>query len=207
MWFGKKKHSTSTIDVVCGCFPHSLRDDVLVILELLQAAPYELKSSSGGCCNVGDESVFLTSRVSFPKVKEADLKSLTEQQRAVLAALMTRHHDGYQRQYWVRVLCAHPRSWTAPYLADSLGDYVVEIQQVICDSVSSEWKMVMADYRLHNPDRIQPLNARILSYWNTYHRWYPPNILNLREHPGYVAAVELGLWDKSIAKRLLQRQG
>ena len=117
---------------------------------------------------------------------------------------MTRHHDGHQREYWVKVLCANPSPWTAPYLAALLGDYVIQVLEAVRESLTDEWKPIMASYASENQISLRALNHRILNYWTIYYRYLSPNIRILTDYPGYLVADQLGLWDRRTAPKLIR---
>ena len=120
---------------------------------------------------------------------------------------MTRHHDGYQREYWGRILCGHPVDWSVPFVVDLLGDYVFQILRMLNNNLGEAWESPMRRLSEENVEFQERLNHRILNYWNEHYRWYPPNIRRLRDYPAFAASCRLGLWDKNVAKRTLKRQG
>lgn len=205
MWFIKKRHSKATESKIHSAFPRRLRDSVKVALGKFGVAPHEPLVDPGCEVLVADELLSIPYRVYFPPSSINQIGDLTPTERAIFAAIMTRHHDGHQREYWARILCGHPSSWTAPYLAALLGDYVIQVLKAICRDVTDDWKPIMAKYSEQNRISLSGLNHRILTYWTIYYRHHPPNIRILTDYPGYRLADKLGLWDRRTAPKLLRK--
>jgi hypothetical protein len=177
----------------------SLADDVSKVMEVVQATDIEPHTASAYRCKVGDEEVTIPYRVYFSEMSTNDLHRLATNQKPILAAIMTLHHSGYQREIWAEQLAAYPFTWTTPFMALLLGDYVREVLAVIERSVNSEWVPLFHEFAAKNPEWKRPLNHRILSYWDIYYRWQIPR---LTDYPGYRVAERLGVWDKKTAPKL-----
>lgn len=205
MWFTKKQHSENTKSLIRAAFPERLRDDAIVALDSAGIAAHEPFADPSHQFLVDGELVTIPYRVYFPPASIADIGGLTALQQAIFAAFMTRHHDGHQREYWTRILTVNPSSWTAPYLASLLGDYVIQVLEAIRESLTNEWKPIMERYAVENQVSLRALNHRILNYWTIYYRYFTPNIRNLTEYPGYGVAEQLGLWDRRTAPKLIRK--
>jgi hypothetical protein len=205
MWFTKKQHSKATKDAICAAFPEHLRDDALVALDNAEIAAHE--PSVDHCNRSLVEGILLSIpyRVYFPRCHIETLQHLTERERTIYACIMTRHHDGHEREYWARILCASPTTWTAPFVAMLLGDYVIQVLTALRDSITPAWLPIMSDYASQNKICLRSLNHRILNYWTLYYRYYSPNIRILTDYPGYSIANKLGLWDRRTAPKLLRK--
>ena len=205
MWFSKKQHSATTMSLMIAAFPQCLRDDVIVALSAAGIAPHEPHMDIGDKSEVDGCEVIIPSRVYFPPARTSDTEGLAPQQKAIFASIMTRHHDGHQREYWARVLCSHPATWTAPYLAAILGDYVIEVLEAVSKNLTADWASIMEHYASENHVCLRALNHRILTYWSIYYRYSAPNIRFLTDYPGYIVAAQLGLWDRRTAPKLLRK--
>jgi len=205
MWFVKKQHSATTKSLVCAAFPDCLRDDVLLALPFEGIAPHEPHIDPRYQSRVEGSVIALPYRVYFPPARMDDINALNRQQQAIFAAIMTRHHDGHQREYWTRILCSHPAAWAAPYIAGLLGDYVIQVLAAVRESLTPEWLPIMIRYAAENQICLRSLNHRIINYWTLYYRYSPPNIRKLTEYPGYTVAQQLGLWDRRTAPKLLRK--
>lgn len=209
MWFTnfiKKKHSLLTKSRVMDGFPVNLHVDVQAVLDTLAIAPHEPHMNGSYRSVLLGAEITIPARVYFPASEIKDIAHLSVVQQAVFAAVMTRHFDGHQREYWVRVLCSHPSEWTASYLAFVLGDYVVQVLATVDQCLTPDWYPLIRQHAQENHICLKALNHRILNYWTLYYRYHPPNYRRLKDYPGYIIAERLGLWDKKTAPKLLRKR-
>lgn len=174
--------------MINNAFPNELVNDVLQILKLL---PFERKTiESDEWLYAGESRITIPARVYFSEPQE--LEGLTETQMTILCAIMTRHHCGYVRQQWADRLLAFPSPWTTPFLALLLGEYVIEIVEMLGKKVDNRWLPFFQEFATRNPDSIRLINQRIISYWDCYYKHQYPNLC---DYPGYQVALRLGLWN------------
>lgn len=193
------------MSLVCSAFPEQLGDAVASALGKAGIASHEPFVDPDQEVRVDGELVSIPYRVYFPPAGIKDIEGLTATEQAIFASFMTRHHDGHQREYWAQILCKHPSSWTAPYLAALLGDYVIQVLEAVRSALPEEWKPIMAQYAEENQISLRALNQRILTYWAIYYRCFSTNIRFLTDYPGYRVAEDLGLWDRRTAPKLLKK--
>jgi len=205
VWFVRKRHSAETEAAIFAAFPAFLGDGVRAVLDFLKVAPHEPHVDAAYRAVVCGQDVVLPCRVYFPAVRPENAGSLTDRQRAILSALMSRHHDGHQRELWARVLCSHPAEWSVPFIAFLLGDYVIQVLRAVDESLTSGWTELFDSFIAENGIERRPLNHRILNYWTLYYRYHGPNIRKLTDYPGYAVAKRLGLWDNHTAPKLLRK--
>lgn len=113
----------------------------------------------------------------------------------VLAAWMTRGHDGRVREEALRALLAHRHEeWHPPFVIQLLGEYVVESCEVIAEYVRDVLPrdpLAVSSYRsfwLASPSFVCLTRARVASYWAAYH-WRSSTKLG---YPGRAALDGLG---------------
>ena len=198
----KKRHSKNTIEVIRAAFPTSRVDDLTEVLTRIPVADHEPHTDDPNRVNIGDLEIFIPSRVYFPEIDPRDCNDLSDTQNAILAAIYTRHHSGFQREIWAGRLLNHPAPWTSPFLALLLGDYVIEVIVRLEKGLTEDWEAPIRDFAASNPKWRRPLNHRILTYWDIYYRHKIPRIT---DYPGYRLADRLGLWDKKTAPKLIKK--
>ncbi len=206
MRFTSNKHTAETTKAILGAFPSSLSDDVHTVLKILAVAKHEVSLDTHYSSYVHVENIVLPYRVYFPPISPKNIQHLTMQQRSLVAAIMTRHHDGFQREIWISELCAYPVDWAVPFIVYALGDYVVEVQQAIERSINTKWLDLFHDHLAKNGIECRSLSQRILTYWTEYYRTHDVKMKWLKDYPGFIAATKLGVWDKNVACKLLRRQ-
>ena len=145
-------------------------------------------------------------RVYFPSLSPSEIKHLPKQQRVIIASIMSRHHDGFQRESWIRELCSYPLEWTVPYIAYALGDYVVEVVSAIEASITSSWVDLFHSFKADSYIDSHSLSQRILTYWSIYYGFGGRRYTWLENYPSYRVANKLGIWDKMVARQLIRKQ-
>ncbi|MBN8421554.1 MAG: hypothetical protein J0L73_21745 [Verrucomicrobia bacterium] len=197
----KQRHSNNTLVVIQAAFPHSLADDVLEVMKVIPATDSEPHGDAAFKVYIDSGELKIPYRVYFPEVYSWQHKDLTNTQKAILAAIFTRHHSGYQREIWADKLTLHPSEWSTPFIAALFGDYVEEILAVLESKLGDNWGSLIQELAVRNPKWRRPLNHQILNYWAIYYRQKTPF---LTDYPGYKLAERFGLWDKKTAPRLIK---
>ena len=198
-----KRHSQNTLDVIYAAFPKTLNDDVLEVMKRIPVTDIEPHTKYAYRVRLAEGGIKIPTRVYFPEIAPNGHEDLSDPQRAILAAIFTRHHSGYQREIWVEQLMKYPNPWAAPFIASLLGEYVVEILILLERSVDDSWESLIYDFAALNPEWTRPLNHQILSYWTAYHR---PKIPRLLDYPGYRLAVKWGLWNNKTAPKIIRAE-
>ncbi|RYD18742.1 MAG: hypothetical protein EOP88_21515 [Verrucomicrobiaceae bacterium] len=195
------RHSPNTREAVRAAFPAELEADVDWVLNQLGVARHEpqdevmLRLADGG-------EAAIPYRVYFPEKSPAGSHPHTTARKAILAAILTRHHSGFQRQTWARELAAFPLPWATPFMALLLDDYVCQIPAMLEKSLDEEWIPLLKQFGEGNPEWRATFNSRTVSYWAEFYR---QPFLWFDDYPGYRAAVRFGLWNGKTCHRLLTR--
>jgi len=197
----KKKHSPESLSSIFGAFPKDMHDDVIVVMDHVEVGIHEPHMYDPDHLFLRGDSITVPYRVYFPEINPTSIKGFTSVQMAILAAIMTRHHSGYQRQVWAKLLSRYPADWTTPFMALLLGDYVCEILATLDDGLSPAWGALFETFSIENPEWSRPLTHRIITYWDIYYRRRIPSLV---EYPGYRVTERLGLWDRKAAPKLMQ---
>src|SRR5277367_3073302 len=105
-----------------GAFPATLSADLDQVLAVVPTATHEPSKMDVGPVVVGNERVFIPSRIYFPEPTVADSLGLSERQLRLLCCLYTRHNDGFVRQKYVESLLSSTEMWVAPFIVALLGE-------------------------------------------------------------------------------------
>lgn len=104
----------------------------------------------------------------------SDLRALIDEaagdSHALALCLGTRHWNGYVREECLRQLISTDRPWAAPFLVQLLGEYVIEIVEVIADAIRQETVQDLSDFARENPKFMAITRQRATSYWDCYFR-------------------------------------
>lgn len=116
--------------------------------------------------------------------------------------IYSRHNDGFVRQRsLVSLLCAD-EDWVVPFVLQLLGEYVVQIVQVLHSAQDTLCRGQYSEFTRQNPEFVARTKSRIVSYWDCYYRDEFPTI---SQYPGYLVAARLGWWKRSDVRRIRAR--
>lgn len=179
-------------------FPSALRLDVEVVLGALPLRPNLPSGDNLGTVVVQGESLRIPSRVYLPEPEPLQLRALTANQQLIVHCLFTRHHDGHVRERMLRRALPHCTAWTVPFFVQLLGEYVVEIVDVLEKGIRPEHEQLYAEFLMQNPLFWGRTCQRVISYWHCYYRREFPNRQN---YPGTRLVVQLEKWRSTSLSR------
>jgi len=146
-------------------FPAALHGDVLAALAVLPENPRVFGTFS---VRVGGEAVMLPERIYHPTIAVAD--KLTPLQQELIHCLMTRHQDGFVRQEYLARIIGSRRPWVCPFVVKLVGEYVIEILQVIQQNLGGLDSSMYRHFLTENPEFLAITGQRVVSYWDCYYR-------------------------------------
>ena len=149
-----------------NAFPSALRDDALRVVSVL---PQTSPNTHSFCVEIGNDTVWIPYRI-YHDPTLIDSASLTPTQNELLACLLTRHHDGLIREAYLSKILNSKQVWVPPFVVQLVGEYVIEIIRSIRDSVQYLDPGVYRAFLTRNPLFYRTTKARVISYWNCYHR-------------------------------------
>lgn len=150
-------------------FPASLRTDAMRAAERVSKAIADVQWTERFELNVGEEVVAIPARLRF-EVWNRGIDGPTDVIRLMTRCLETRSNDGYQRQRANMDLLANPQPWSAPFIVDLIGSYVIEILDDIYREMSPDGLAILAGSIADNPRRWERTKKRVTSYWDVYYR-------------------------------------
>lgn len=122
------------------------------------------------------EPVAIPYRVYNPVPPPDFASGLSRTEQAVTAAIYSRHHNGLIRQRALGTLLNCDEPWTAPFIVQLLGEYVIQIcadienfTRTALPSRPAMQASLSAFLRL-NPDFAELTRQRAVSYWSCYYR-------------------------------------
>ncbi|HMD09988.1 MAG TPA: hypothetical protein VKH63_20810 [Candidatus Acidoferrum sp.] len=147
-------------------FPSSVRDDVLAAVSVLPENPHGGRPSQ---VRVNSETIEIPTRV-YHNTDSIAKRELSGTQWHLLSCILTRHRDGYVRQNHLEqiISCSYP--WVPAYVIQLLGEYVVEIQQLIEARLKDLEPSVYRTFLLANPEFLAHTEQRVISYWDCFYR-------------------------------------
>ena len=147
-------------------FPSNVRNDVLVALSALPDNPHGVGSFTA---QVNGEAVSIPYRV-YHDTTLIHVDKLSSLQIHLIDCVLTRHNDGILRQKHLVRMVTSGNPWVPPFVVQLVGEYVVEIIQVIAANLSNLNVSLYARFLRANPDFLALTEQRVTSYWDCYHR-------------------------------------
>jgi hypothetical protein len=153
---------------------------------------------------VAGESINALLRVYNAEPEIGPIASWSIEQGLIRACIYTRHCDGFVRQRYVEALLARSEPWIPAFILQLLGEYVIEIAQVIYRGLDVIPRDQYHSFAGANPAFIARICQQIVSY---YH-WISPSTSGgpFWTAPSYAVMNELGLWDRRVGARLLRHR-
>jgi hypothetical protein len=201
------------IGTLVRAFPSVLADDVRVVAGIL---PFEEREILAGVetvrwvdnfvstinpqeiiVDVGGDTIRLPYRVYFKEPQLAQVESLTPVQQSILHCIYLRHHDGYIRQKHLESLTSISENFVRPFVIQLLGEYVIEILQVINRRLNDDVATGYASFLLANKSYWQRIQSRMISYWDVYYR---PSFPKLEQYIGKQIAYRLNVALQTISR-------
>lgn len=169
-------------------FPVELKPIAAELLPAL-AIGEQWPATQGFVVNVQSQILSAPSRVyySLPQLR-SQIRSLSGESRTLALCLATRHWDGFVREEYIRELVKINRPWVAPFVVQLLGEYVIQIVNVIVAALPLVNREVYGEFVRENPHFLATTKRRATSYWDCYHR-HPDT--QLREYPGLLAIEQV----------------
>jgi hypothetical protein len=109
-------------------------------------------------------------RIYFNEPQADNEKRLTTLQRAILNSIYLKHHNGFVRQRRLEQLLDSTDYFVIPYTFQLLGEYVMEILEVLDRHVNDKTIDKYVKFINENKKYWQQTESRMISYWNEYYR-------------------------------------
>ena len=151
-------------------FPPELASDVQVVARLLTPSDHPTHEHDIGPIEIDKHPVRIPARIYAHPPNATAASTLTDRQRIVLGCLLTRHHDGYVRERALRGVVQWIEPWVVPFVVQLIGEYVVQILEVLDDGMRETHRDVYGAFVKHNPDFFELTRQHVASYWDCYFR-------------------------------------
>jgi hypothetical protein len=164
------KHIEEIKDQLSKSFPLSLVRDLCAVLDILPLESTELEMSSFFNVQHNGESLEIPYRLYYNEPSLQAEQTLTTTQRTILDCIYTRHHNGYIRQRRLESLADKNLYWTTPFIIQLLGEYILEIIDVLDKKSRDPDLDNFKKFAIENPSYWQLIECEVISYWNEYYR-------------------------------------
>jgi hypothetical protein len=180
-WFKGNKHSKYR-EILLNAFPRSLKNDVESVLDILPFEVNNVKLCDGKIHKVENlihldfqtvllegEHLSIPNRLYFNEPELEKEQKLTNSQKVILNCIYLRHHNGYVRQCHLEKINSN-EYWITPFTFKLLGEYVLEILEVLDGQLDNNKLDNYKRFAIENPKYYQQTENRMISYWNEYYR-------------------------------------
>lgn len=141
-------------------FPSTLGGAVERIVRGLHAT-HEPTEQSIGPVRLRGEPLSIPHRVYFAP---------TATNSVIASCIFSRHSDGFVRQRHLERLIDVDELWVVPFVLQFLGEYVIELVEIIATRRDILERPLYKEFALENPAFLALTRRRATSYWNCYHR-------------------------------------
>lgn len=208
-WF-KKDKTKDYRSRIKKSFPDKLDKDLEIVLDIIPLDNDHVKLSDGNIHKVenliydyfkdiklDNENLSIPHRVYFNEPNRDKENTLTDVQKAILNCIYLKHHNGFVRQKRLEQLGKNCQYWTTPYTFQLLGEYVLEILEVLDEQLDDNKLENYKRFMTENLKYYQQTESRMISYWNEYYRRRFPKLKT------YVGRI---IFDQIKTKEIGKRQ-
>jgi hypothetical protein len=193
--------TAATRDRLRPAFPESIRSTVDRAVDTIPGPPGPALIPAGrvGPLVVDGEDVLIPYRIYSRERRRWVAARLDVEAALVLGCAYTRHHDGRVRERSVLTVVEVDRAWIVPFVVQLLGEYVVQIGEVVLQRLDRLQPETYQRFAAANDSFMRLTRSHIVSYWNCYYRGH----FRLPDYPPVRVLMELGLWKGREGRRAL----
>ncbi|MFN8207305.1 MAG: hypothetical protein U0T82_07840 [Bacteroidales bacterium] len=180
---------------ILDSFPAELHTDVESVIDILPLSQNDIKLFNEQIHHLDNlifdnyhevilnkETIKISYRYYFNEPTFEHESELTDTQKAILNCIYLRHHNGFIRQKRLEMLIGIQDYFVIPFSFQLLGEYVIEILQVLDKVINEKTIYHYVKFINENPKYWQQTESRMISYWNEYYR--RPNCPKLKDYIG-----------------------
>ena len=131
-------------------FPSIVSHDVQKVLKQIKCDS-EDQISEPYHVEIGIERLDIPQRVYFENVSILSRSQLSKKEKNILDCIYSRHHDGRIREKALRKIILVDEEWVAPFVLKLVGEYVIEILDLIYENLLKVNKSTYKDFILKKP--------------------------------------------------------
>jgi hypothetical protein len=150
-------------------FPSYIGGEVDSVLSIINFDT-KLKPVGSFIVSVNSEVIIIPDRIYIDEPKIIETPTLSEIQLGILSCIFTRHYNGFEREKQLKNIITTGYVWIPPFVIKLLGEYVIEILQVIGANIDKLNMDVYKQFLASNRSFYRTTKQRVISYWNCYYR-------------------------------------
>ena len=156
-------------EIILKSFPIAIKDDLFALLNSIKInsqhqfhGVFEFKFRN--------EILNIPTRIYWEEHKLLESSTLSQTQINLLNCILTRHHNGYIREKYLKKIIDSNFEWTAIFILQLCGEYVIEILDIVYQSLLKSSNQGILNAISENPKYWELTKSRIVSYWDCYYR-------------------------------------
>jgi len=163
----------STFDSLKKAFPSEISADVEFVLDRLDLKTW-ISPNAPFQVQINAETLEIPERIYHNKHNLEVAVTLTSGQKEILYCLYSRHHNSFVRKECLQKIILSPNIWVAPYVIQSVGEYMLDILYIIQQNLEHLNRETYSAFLLENPGFYQRTKQHVTEYWERYyHRQFP----------------------------------
>lgn len=166
--------------VLLAAFPRSLHDELSSLLGRVRWSG-QLHAAGDRVVVLGGEALRVPYRI-YAGRESLDDGRLSARELLFLRCVFTRHHDGIVRERCLRNIIESTEPWVVPFVVQLVGEYVLEILEVIQANLGRLPSQNYVAFLRENPAFFARTRARVASYWDCYYR---DRFRDPKRYPGF----------------------
>ena len=146
-------------------FPSQYTEDVSKVIAFLDGYNLELFELGSEVVQFEFENLTIPYRICIDFSDDIPTNNLTLTQQEIYWSILTRHTNGFYRQLALEKLLSSETTFSKVYELLLLGEYVMEIVEIIYENISQEKLKIYASIFKHDPLFANKIKGRIASSW------------------------------------------
>lgn len=175
-------------EMALKAFPISLTNDVIGLMNRISI--HKVHSTRWSfSVQLDDEQIYIPVRLYWEEHRLMEPSDLSVNQHTILSCLLTRHHNGFVREKHLKNILCSREPWVQPYIVQLIGEYLIEIIQLVHDNFECLNKRNLIAFLKRNMEFLRLTGSRITSYWDCYYRKKYENQISgftREEYPGFL---------------------
>lgn len=189
------------IELLKFAFPSRYAEDVCKVIEFMNGYHLELFELGNEVVQFEFENLTIPYRICIDFSDDILTNNLTLTQQEIYWSILTRHTNGFYRQLALEKLLSSETTFSKVYEFLLLGEYVMEIVEIIYENISQDKLKIYASIFKNDPLFANKIKGRIASSWGKAIRSkYPKGERNYRKYKGRQLLVELNREMNKIEK-------
>lgn len=156
-------------------FPLYLKETVQKLTEELPFKTYNnishYQTEERITYSLNGQSISFPYRIYIHEMEYEVFSKMSDKEKMIISCIYSRSHNGFIREKHIRNLLSmdYPE-WVIPYIFKVCDEYVVEILEVVYESLKDRNTESIKEFCTNNQIAFCKSYNRIISYWNEFYR-------------------------------------